>query len=283
MKPSRTLGLIGIGLIGGSLGLDLRDRGFTDRVIGCSRRRSTAERAKELGLIDEVVDKDRLIMQSDIIVLSVPVNVLVDELLYVLDKGSKAVVTDMGSTKKHILEAVEGHPNRKRFVAAHPMAGTENSGPEAAFKGLFDQKVSIICNGEDSDEDAVNLVRQMFETLHMKIRYMEAGEHDMHAAYVSHISHISSFVLSSTVLDKEKSSKAILDMAGGGFESTVRLAKSSPSMWSQIFEQNTNNMLEVLDTYIDKMEYFRTCIAEGKFEALEKFMSEANEISKILK
>jgi len=163
------------------------------------------------------------------------------------------------------------------------MAGTENSGPEAAFKGLFDHKVGIICNAEESDKDAVDAVREMFETLNMNIRYMEAEEHDMHAAYVSHISHISSFVLSSTVLDKEKSSKAILDMAGGGFESTVRLAKSSPSMWSQIFEQNTNNMLEVLDTYIDKMQYFRTCIADGRFDELENFMKEANEISKILK
>ena len=283
MKSSRTLGLIGIGLIGGSLGLDLRERGFTDRVIGCSRRKSTAEKALELGLIDEIADKDDLIMESDLIVLSVPVNALVDELIYVLNKGSKAVVTDMGSTKNSIIKAVRNHPNRKRFVAAHPMAGTENSGPEAAFKGLFDDKIGIICNAEESDTDAVETVRNMFGTLNMNIRYMEAEEHDMHAAYVSHISHISSFVLSSTVLDKEKSSKAILDMAGGGFESTVRLAKSSPGMWTQIFEQNANNMLEVLDTYIDKMQYFRTCISEGRFDEIKSFMEDANEISKILK
>ncbi|MEZ5002732.1 MAG: prephenate dehydrogenase [Chitinophagales bacterium] len=278
-----TIGLIGIGLIGGSLGLDLKERGFTDKVIGCSRRSETAEEAKSLGLIDEVVPKDELIKTSDLIILSVPVNVLVDELNYVLDRITNAVVTDMGSTKKSIIEAVKNHPKRKRFVAAHPMAGTENSGPRAAFNGLFDDKVAIICDQQNTDRDAVQLVEEMLQTLKMRVRYMEADEHDMHAAYVSHISHISSFVLSSTVLDKEKSSKAILDMAGGGFESTVRLAKSSPKMWSQIFEQNANNMLEVLDTYINKMQYFRNCIAIGDFEALETFMSEANEIKKILK
>lgn len=278
-----TLGLIGIGLIGGSLGLDLKERGFADKVIGCSRRLATAAEAKALGLIDEVVDKDDLIQQADLIVLSVPVNVLVDELLYVLDRTDKAIVTDMGSTKSKILKAVSHHPNRKRFVAAHPMAGTENSGPTAAIKNLFDNKVAIICDKENTDADAVKMVEDMLNVLKMNVRYMDAAEHDMHAAYVSHISHISSFVLSSTVLDKEKSAKAILAMAGGGFESTVRLAKSSPKMWSQIFEQNANNMLEVLDTYINKMQYFRNCIAEGDFEALETFMAEANAIKKILK
>ncbi len=278
-----TIGLIGIGLIGGSLGLDLKERGFADRVIGCSRRISTAQKAKDLGLIDEVYEKDELIKTADLILISVPVNVLVDELLYVLDRNSNAVIADMGSTKTSIIEAISEHPNRARFVATHPMAGTENSGPEAAFKGLFDEKVAIICDKENTDNDAVALIEKMLETLNMKIRYMGAKEHDMHAAYVSHISHISSFVLSSTVLDKEKSEKAILDMASGGFESTVRLAKSSPQMWSQIFEQNANNMLEVLDTYINKMQYFRNCIAEGKFGELESFMKEANAIKKILK
>jgi prephenate dehydrogenase len=278
-----TLGLIGIGLIGGSLGIDLKDRGFADRVIGCSRRRSTSEKARDLGLIDEVVEKDDLIAQSDLIVLSVPVKALVQELNYVLDRIGDGVVTDMGSTKQSIIEAVKNHPRRGRFVAAHPMAGTENTGPAAAFSGLFDGKVCLICDRENSDKQAVSVVEGMFNVLNMTIHYMDAKAHDMHAAYVSHISHISSFVLSSTVLDKEKSERAILDMAGGGFASTVRLAKSSPVMWSQIFEQNANNMLEVLDTYIDKMQYFRNCIAQGDFEALEQFMQEANEIKKILK
>jgi prephenate dehydrogenase len=278
-----TIGLIGIGLIGGSLGLDLKERGFAHKIIGCSRKIETAQKALSLGLIDEVVEKDKLILQADLILISVPVNVLVDELLYVLDRNTKAVIADMGSTKTSIINAIQHHPNRKRFVATHPMAGTENSGPEAAFKGLFDNKVAIICDQEHTDSDAVATIEKMLKVLNMRIRYMGAKEHDMHAAYVSHISHISSFVLSSTVLDKEKSEKAILDMASGGFESTVRLAKSSPQMWSQIFEQNAPNMLEVLDTYISKMQYFRNCIAIGDFKALEKFMTQANEIKKILK
>lgn len=278
-----TIGLIGIGLIGGSLGIDLRERGFATEVLGCSRRVETAERARELGLIDKVAAKDDIIARSDLVIISVPVNALVRELTYVLDRIESGVVTDMGSTKRSIIEAVSGHPKRGRFVAAHPMAGTENTGPEAAFSGLFDYKVSLICDKENSDTDAVERVEAMFNVLNMRIRYMDADAHDMHAAYVSHISHISSFVLSSTVLDKEKSEKAILDMAGGGFESTVRLAKSSPAMWSQIFEQNANNMLEVLDTYISKMQYFRNCIADGDFTALETFMRDANDIKKILK
>ena len=277
------VGLIGIGLIGGSLGLDLKDRGFATEVIGCSRRLPTAERAKSLGLIDKVVAKDELIKTADLIILCVPVNVLVDELLYVLDRVDQQVVADMGSTKNSIIDAIHDHPKRGRFVATHPMAGTENSGPDAALNGLFDNKVAIICDRERTDKDAVTVVEQLLEVLNMKVRYMDAKEHDMHAAYVSHISHISSFVLSSTVLDKEKSAKAILDMAGGGFESTVRLAKSSPQMWSQIFEQNANNMLEVLDTYIDKMQYFRNCIENGAYDDLEVFMKEANAIKKILK
>jgi prephenate dehydrogenase len=278
-----TIGLIGIGLIGGSLGLDLKERGFAHRIVGCSRKVETAEKAKQLGLIDEVLEKDDLILQSDLILISVPVNVLVDELIYVLDRNSTAVIADMGSTKTSIINAIQHHPNRKRFVATHPMAGTENSGPEAAFKGLFDGKVAIICDKEHTDLDAVEMIEKMLKVLNMRIRYMGAKEHDMHAAYVSHISHISSFVLSSTVLDKEKSEKAILDMASGGFESTVRLAKSSPQMWSQIFEQNAPNMIEVLDTYISKMQYFRNCIEVGDFKALEVFMTQANEIKKILK
>jgi prephenate dehydrogenase len=217
-----TIGLIGIGLIGGSLGLDLKERGFAHKIIGCSRKIETAQKALSLGLIDEIVEKDKLIQQADLILISVPVNVLVDELLYVLDRNSKAVIADMGSTKTSIINAIQHHPNRKRFVATHPMAGTENSGPEAAFKGLFDNKVAIICDQEHTDSDAVEMIEKMLKVLNMRIRYMGAKEHDMHAAYVSHISHISSFVLSSTVLDKEKSEKAILDMASGGFESTVR-------------------------------------------------------------
>jgi prephenate dehydrogenase len=278
------IGLIGIGLIGGSLGLDLRKRNFATEVIGTSRKVETANKALELGLVDKVLSKDELIKTCDLIILSVPVNVLIDELVYVLDRiTDKQVVTDMGSTKEQICETVKNHPMRSRYVASHPMAGTENSGPEAAHYELFDEKVVIIADKETSDEDAVKVVEKMFHTLKMKIKFMDSKSHDVHAAYVSHISHITSFVLASAVLEKEKSERAILNMAGGGFESTVRLAKSSPIMWTQIFEQNDQNILEVLDVYIEKMQIFRNHIKSRNFAALEKLMTEANEIKKILK
>ncbi|MBX7225008.1 MAG: prephenate dehydrogenase [Chitinophagales bacterium] len=275
--------IFGVGLIGGSMAIDLKGRGFASEVLGVTRTERSAKKALELGLVDRIVTKDEAIAEADVIVLCVPVNILVEELKYVLDNVHHAVVTDMGSTKYNIVEAVRGHPKRSRFVAAHPMAGTENSGPEAAFSGLFDNKVCILCDANDADFDAVEKVEQLFHTLKMNIKYMDAKSHDIHAAYISHVSHISSFVLASTVLEKEKDEEAILEMAGGGFESTVRLAKSSPEMWSQIFEQNKENILEVMDTYIEKMYHFRNLVNKNKFTELAGFMSQANEIKKILK
>ena len=189
----------------------------------------------------------------------------------------------MGSTKGHIIDAIQNHPNRSQYVASHPMAGTENSGPTAAISNLFKDKVCIICDKENSNTEAVELIENMYQTLGMRIKYMEAHQHDMHAAYISHISHISSFVLAATVLEKEKDEEAILEMAGGGFESTVRLAKSSPEMWAPIFHQNKNYLLEVMDTYIEKMYHFRNLINKNKTEELKEFMNSANEIRKILK
>jgi prephenate dehydrogenase len=273
-----------MGLIGGSAALDLKARGFATEIIGVGRSAANIAKALELGLADRMTDKDSAISEADVVVLAVPVNILVDELKYVMDRiRPDAVVTDMGSTKFRMVEAVQQHAKRGRYVAAHPMAGTENSGPTAAFSGLFDGKVSIICDKEASDADAVDVVERLYRTLGMRILYMDARSHDLHAAYVSHVSHITSFVLGSTVLEKEKSEKAILAMAGGGFESTVRLAKSSPEMWTQIFEQNAENIGEVLDTYISKMTEVRDRIKQGDFEYLRQFMSDANAIKKILK
>lgn len=276
--------ILGMGLIGGSAALDLKARGFATEIIGVGRSAANIAKALELGLADRMTDKDSAISEADVVVLAVPVNILVDELKYVMDRiRPDAVVTDMGSTKFRMVEAVQQHAKRGRYVAAHPMAGTENSGPTAAFSGLFDGKVSIICDKEASDADAVEVVERLYRTLGMRILYMDARSHDLHAAYVSHVSHITSFVLGSTVLEKEKSEKAILAMAGGGFESTVRLAKSSPEMWTQIFEQNAENIGEVLDTYISKMTEVRDRIKQGDFEYLRQFMSDANAIKKILK
>ena len=276
--------IFGIGLIGGSAAKDLRAANFCSEILGVGRSQKNCELALELGLVDKIVSKEEAIAQADLIILTVPVNVLIEELKFVLDNVQPhQVITDMGSTKGIIIDAIKDHPNRKQYVSSHPMAGTENSGPSAAINNLFKDKVCIICDKENSNEAAVELVEKMYSVLGMRIKYMDAHQHDMHAAYISHISHISSFVLAATVLEKEKDEEAILEMAGGGFESTVRLAKSSPEMWAPIFQQNKNYLLEVMDTYIEKMYHFRNLINKNKNEELKEFMNSANEIRKILK
>lgn len=278
------IAIFGIGLIGGSTAIDLRNAHFGDHFIGVGRSKASCDKALELGLVDEICSKEEAIKKADLIILTVPVNVLIDELKFVLDSlQPHQIVTDMGSTKGHIIDAIKDHPMRSRYVASHPMAGTENSGPEAAIPNLYKNKVCIICDKENSDLDALTTVENMYRVLGMRIKYMDAHQHDMHAAYVSHISHISSFVLAATVLEKEKDEEAILEMAGGGFESTVRLAKSSPAMWAPIFQQNKNYLLEVMDTYIEKMYHFRNLINKNKYDDLKEFMDAANEIRKILK
>ncbi|MBK9328060.1 MAG: prephenate dehydrogenase [Sphingobacteriales bacterium] len=278
------IAIIGIGLIGGSAAIDLRAANFADSYTGVGRSKANSELAVELGLVDEILSREDAVQQADLIILTVPVNSLMEELKFVLDHiQPHQTVTDMGSTKGHIIDAIKDHPKRNRYVASHPMAGTENSGPGAAIPNLFRNKVCIICDKENSDADAVTLVENMYRILGMHLKYMDAQQHDMHAAYISHISHISSFVLAATVLEKEKDEEAILEMAGGGFESTVRLAKSSPEMWAPIFHQNKNYLLEVMDTYIEKMYHFRNLINKNKNEELLNFMKQANEIRKILK
>ena len=276
--------IFGIGLIGGSGAKDLRGIKFATEILGVEKNENHAQTALELGLVDKIVSRETAVAEADLIILTVPVNALIDELIYVLTNiKTNSVVTDMGSTKGTIIDGVKNAPNRSRYVASHPMAGTEYSGPNAAISRLVEGKICIVCDRENSDDDAVETVEKMYAALGMNIKYMESHRHDMHAAYVSHISHISSFVLAATVLEKEKDEEAILEMAGGGFESTVRLAKSSPETWSPIFEQNRNYLLEVMDTYIEKMYRFRNLVNKNKFAELERFMTEANEIRKILK
>lgn len=278
------IAIFGIGLIGGSLAKDLRQNKFASEIFGVERNKDHARTALELGLVDEIIDRDAAIAEADLIILAVPVNALIDELNYVLAKiKPDSVVTDVGSTKGAIIDGVKNAPNRRRYVASHPMAGTEYSGPQAAVSRLFEGKICIICDRQESEDDAVTTVEKMYAALGMRVKYMESHRHDMHAAYVSHISHISAFVLAATVLEKEKDEEAILEMAGGGFASAARLAKSSPETWSPIFEQNRQFLLEAIDTYIEKMYRFRNLINKNKYAELEKFMTEANEIKKILR
>ena len=279
-----TIGIIGLGLIGGSMAIDLRRNKFADRFIGCDNIELNAVTAQRIGLVDEIVSYDELIRQSDLIILSVPVSAALTMLSDILDKiNDNQVVTDVCSTKEKLNDSVHYHPKRKNYVASHPMAGTEFNGPWAAIPNLFAGRAGIICNAEDSDYKAVELVRRMYDCLNMRIIYMRAAHHDVHTAYVSHISHVISFALALTVLDKEKNEKNIFDLASGGFASTARLSKSNADMWTPIFLQNKENVLSVLDSYMDKLHQFKEAIKEHDENALRKLIEEANRIKRILR
>ena len=228
--------IIGVGLIGGSMALALKEKGIAKKIIGVGRSAASIAKATELGIIDEAMTLEDAVKQSDLIYISIPVDATIPVMLQVMDMiNDKQIVVDAGSTKFALCDALKNHPMRKQFVATHPMWGTEYSGPEAAVKGAFAGRACVICEKEKSDTAALQLVENIYTTLGMHIIYMDAVNHDIHAAYVSHISHITSFALANTVLEKEKEEDAIFEMAGGGFESTVRLAKSNPAMWAPIY------------------------------------------------
>jgi len=276
--------IVGLGLIGGSLALDLKRRGFAEWIIGVDSNIRHQNIALLTGLVDEVGSLDSGTEMADLIILCTPVDKIRELLSEILMRieGSTKVVTDVGSTKSEIARTVTDSPGRGRYVAAHPMAGTEYSGPLAAVGKLFDYKHVIICDKELSDEDAMGRVMDMFRVLNMKVSYMNSASHDLHVAYVSHISHITSFSLALSVLEKEKDEENILTLAAGGFESTVRLAKSNADTWSPIFIQNSDYIIEVLDNYIEKVNLFRNLIQKGDSKALCELMEKANEIKKIL-
>ncbi len=275
--------VIGLGLIGGSVALDLKTRKFATSVVGFDSNPTNARLAKKLKLVDQVLSLKRAIHSADLIVLAVPVDMILKLLPKILDQmGDRAVVTDVGSTKQEICKAVIEHPRRSQYVASHPMAGTENSGPAAAIRGLFDQKTAVICDRWSSQAWAVERVESFYDCLKMRIVSMASSEHDYHVAFVSHLSHVSSFVLANTVLEKEKNVNAIFDLAGGGFESTVRLAKSSPQMWSPIFLQNRVAVLSAIDAYIESLEQFRKLLKAKNSGHLQATMQNANRIRKVL-
>jgi prephenate dehydrogenase len=277
-----TVCIVGIGLIGGSLALALKEKGLAGKVIGVEADPTHQEKALELGLVDEIMNLDKAIKNSDLIVLATPVNAVAKLLPQVLNKVDRQVVMDVGSTKDGIMEVVKDHPNRKRFVATHPMWGTEHSGPEAAVSGAFTDKATVICDKENSDVDAVELVENIYRALGMHLVYMNGEEHDVHVAYVSHISHITSFALANTVLEKEREEDAIFELASAGFESTVRLAKSNPHTWASIFMQNRENVLDVLNEHISQLRKFKACLEKENYEYLEELMVNANKIKKVL-
>ncbi len=278
-----TVGIIGLGLMGGSAALMLKKKGVADKVLGYDINPDHSSEALALGIIDEIVDQGILCQNADLVIIAIPVNKALNLLPEVMTKvGPDTVVIDFGSTKKKICELAATLPNRQQYVACHPIAGTENTGPSAAFVELFVDKVNIICDKESSSKNAIDLTINISEALGMRIKYMDSSSHDRHIAYVSHLSHISSFMLGETVLEVEKDEANIFDMAGSGFASTVRLAKSSPEMWAPIFTENADNILLVLDKYITNLNKFKLLIEEGNEEELNNSMTETNVIRKVL-
>jgi prephenate dehydrogenase len=279
-----TVGIIGTGMMGGSFAWLISEKQPSWNIIGHDASVENAAKALEQGFIDEAVSLKELVKRSDLIIITIPVNHIVDRLPQLLnDLNSKQVVMDIGSTKEQIVDAIKTHPNRGRFVATHPMWGTEYSGPENAVKGAFKGRVAVICNKEESDADALALVESVYDLVPMQKVYMEAHEHDIHAAYVSHISHIASYALALTVLEKEREEDKIFQLAGGGFESTVRLAKSNPAMWVPIFMQNKENVLDVLNEHISQLRKFKACLEKENFEYLQELIEGANKIKRIIK
>jgi prephenate dehydrogenase len=277
------LTVIGIGLIGGSIAMTLKQKGFVDHVIGVDNNPLHQDQALQMGIVDEMMSLEEAIVSADLVVIATPVNIAEKLLSTILDLIDKQVVFDVGSTKESIVHIANGHSKRGRFVPTHPMWGTEFSGPEAAQQDAFKEKATVICNKEQIDENALTLVKQVYEQLGMHIVYMDAMKHDIHVAYVSHISHITSFALANTVLEKEKESDAIFELASGGFESTVRLAKSNAAMWVPIFMQNKENVLDVLNEHISQLKKFKSCLEKENSDYLSDLIENANGIKRILK
>jgi prephenate dehydrogenase len=283
MSERKKIAIIGVGLIGGSLALQLNEKGLASTITGVDNNPEHAAKAIELELVDQMLDLDEAIAGSDVVILAIPVDTIAKILPALLDKLDKQILIDLGSTKSVLVNNVKEHPKRGRYVAAHPMWGTEYSGPAAAVKGAFENKAVVICNADESDQDAVEWARNMFRKIGMHLIEMNAEDHDLHVAYISHISHITSFALANTVLEKEREDQAIFEMASAGFESTVRLAKSNPAMWAPIFMQNRENVLDVLNEHISQLRKFKSCLEKENWEYLRELMEGANRIKRILK
>ncbi|MAX70163.1 MAG: prephenate dehydrogenase [Flavobacteriaceae bacterium] len=274
--------VIGVGLIGGSFALDIKELYPQCKIHGVDKNENHLQEAEELGVIDEISNFEDL-KNAEVVVVAIPVDSALQVLPKVLDHISDdTIVFDVGSTKKDICEIIKSHPRRRNFLAAHPIAGTEFSGPKAAIKQLYKNKTNIICEVEETAFKLQEKALKLFSDLGMRIRYMNPEAHDKHIAYVSHLSHISSFMLGKTVIEKEKNERDIFDMAGSGFASTVRLAKSSPAMWTPIFKQNKANVIETLDEYIENLKHFKKLMEDDDFEAVFNEMETTNHIKDIL-
>ena len=274
--------LIGTGLIGGSISKDIRNLIDKVQIHGVDKNQINVQHAKDIGLIDSIDSLENLNI-ADRVILSVPVSESLKILPFVLDNLNKdALVWDVGSTKFSLCKSVENHSKRDQFLATHPIAGNEFSGPMASKENLFNGRIQILCETNKTRPDLLKWAESIFNLMGMKIRYMNPEEHDKKMAIVSHLSHISSFMLGKTVMESEKNDQNILDFAGSGFESTVRLAKSSPEMWSSIFKDNRKNILEILNAYIENLNQFRLKIENENYIDLKSQMIKTNKLKKIL-
>ena len=274
--------VIGIGLIGGSMVLDIKALHPEATILGMDANENHLQQAIDLGVVEKAGTTEDL-ADADFVIVSVPVDIALIVLPQVLDAvGENTIVFEVGSTKLPICEAVANHPKRRNYIATHPIAGTEFSGPSAAIKGLFQGKTNIICEVEKTTFKLQEKALQLFMAMGMRIRYMDPQSHDKHIAYVSHLSHISSFMLGKTVINKETEEQDIFDMAGSGFESTVRLAKSSPAMWTPIFKQNKQQVVNTLEEYISNLTNFKELLENGDYDAIYNEMQSVNKIKEIL-
>ena len=276
------IGIIGVGLIGGSLALSAREHIPDVQIYGSNRTETNLQKSLDLGLIDSRLD-DSMIKQMDIILLAIPVDGAMDRLVDLLDEvNDNALIMDFGSTKTAICQQVALHSKRGQFLATHPIAGTEYSGPDSALSDLFKDKIQILCEIHKTRPDLLEWAQDWFKKIGMKLREMDPVEHDQHITYVSHLSHITSYMLGKTVMEKEKDQSAIFDMAGSGFSSTVRLAKSSPNMWVPIFKQNKENISKTLSQYINNLNQFKQLLDADKYDELHEQILEINKIRLIL-
>lgn len=282
MNTKKKIAIIGVGLMGSSLALRLKHEGLSDKIIGVDSNPDHLAIALTQKIIDSSMNLADAIAASDVIIIAIPVDATIEILPTILHQVNDQIVFDLGSTKATIIAKINDHPKRGRFVGTHPMWGTEKNGPQAAVYDAFKNRAVVLCNQNDSDIDALDWVRNMYEKIGMRIIYMNTQEHDIHVAYVSHVSHITSFALANTVLEKEKKEAAIFELASGGFESTVRLAKSNPFMWGPIFIHNKENVLDVLDEHILQLQKFQKAIAAANESELLNLMAKANLIKRII-
>lgn len=275
--------VIGVGLIGGSIAIKLRKNSAAQLITGTDKSVHHLNSALKAGIIDRTAALDEAVAGAELILLTVPVDAAVAVLPHILDIiHPSQTVMDAGSTKAAISDAVKNHRNRSRYVAFHPMWGTENSGPDAATGESFTERAAVICDPELSSADALSVATKVCEALEMHPIYMSSAAHDVHTAYISHISHITSYALANTVLEKEREEETIFQLASSGFSSTVRLAKSHPEMWVPIFQQNKENVLDVLNEHITQLRKFKAALEKENYGLLEELIRNANRIRPIL-